>query len=158
MITNIGISEHAERLGLGEILIGIYNKDELHEEPVQNGFYVINLSDAEDSKGNQLPGSHWVCFLIENKDACYFDSFGVQPAEEIKNYLEDYIPFHYNSKLIQNPQSGVCGYYCLAFMIFMIENYKKYKHLKDRLNAFINKFSNDVEKNKTILEKYIEPY
>jgi hypothetical protein len=156
MITNFGISEHAERLGLP--LVGIYNKDELHQQPVENGFYVINLQDSVDTKGNPLSGSHWTCFLIEHHEACYFDSFGIQPPEEVKHYLKDFIPFCYNTLTIQNPQSGVCGYYVLAYMIFMVENHKKYKHLKDRLSAFTSMFDTDVEKNKKILESYIKPY
>lgn len=156
MMTNIDLSGEADRLSLP--LVGIYNKDELHEQPVQSGFYIINMSDSVDSKGKQLPGTHWVCFLVENKEACYFDSFGFSPAEEVKIYLEDFIPFPYNDKHIQNIYSGVCGFYVIGFMIFMVENYKKYRSLKDRLGAFVRLFSNDVKKNQTILNKFLKPY
>lgn len=155
-MTNLDLEEKFNKLGIP--LVGVFNKDTLKEQPVENGFYVINMQDSVDSKGKPQAGSHWVCFLVEDKEASYFDAFGFQPPEEVKNYLKQYIPFYYNSKQIQNVLSGVCGWYCLAFAVFMVENHKKYRNLKDRLSAFVSMFSGDVKKNKTILEQYIKPY
>lgn len=134
-------------------LNGIYYKDQLPKYPERGG-YIINLQDSDD--GN---GTHWVCVYIEisgNKKkryvCCYFDSFGIVPPLQIRDFLKERCDkVLVNTKHIQNLRSGWCGWYCLFFLWFMANH--KHFPIENRLEIFTNKFSNDVEKNLTILKK-----
>ena len=67
---------------------------------------IINL-------GNPLfrGGTHWVC-VYKNT---YFDSFGLHPPPEVKNKI-------YRDIMIQNPEDGKCGLYCVLFIYFAKKN------------------------------------
>ena len=153
MISNFELAEHCQRLGIP--LVAITNKDTLPKRRIQGG-YIINLQDDKDHLGNDNLGSHWVSAIIEGKQACYFDSFGFPPATQIQHFLKPYKPYPYSCKMIQNPTSEICGYYCLYFLWWMTRN-KKIKNMSRRLDLFLNQFSSDYTKNKTLLEKYIRP-
>lgn len=130
-------------------LVGVFNKDNLpsiHRE----GFYIINMQDDYDSKGNDLSGTHWVVFYIEGNQAVYFDSFGFKPPLQVQNFLKNWLPYPYNEKHIQNIRSGVCGKYVLAFMKFMHSN-RQIRSLKERLQKFISRFKTDTTQNRRIL-------
>ena len=49
---------------------GVYSRDNLPK--IKDGAYVINLDEYSDI------GTHWVTLYINNNDATYFDSFGVE--------------------------------------------------------------------------------
>lgn len=151
-MTNWDLMREASHLHLP--LVGIFNKDKLPSNQLQNGFYIINLQDDYDSKGNDLSGTHWTVFMIEGKQASYFDSFGFRPPIQVQNFLKPFIPYSYNTKEIQNVNSGVCGKYVLSFMKFMNQN-RQIKSLQRRLLAFIRMFSKNVLKNRSILLQYV---
>lgn len=153
MITNHELMDKFAELGLP--LVGVFNKDELPKR-TYDGCYVINLQDSYDIKGNLNPGTHWTCFLIENDQACYFDSFGTSPPIEVQIFLNMFRPYAYNVLHVQNIYSGVCGYYVLAFCHFM-KNNQRIKSLENRMKKFLDMFSEDPKKNKKILEKYLAP-
>lgn len=152
MITNHKLAEHSHRLGIP--LITITNKDKIQQIPRQNGGMIINLQDDTDENGVDQPGSHWVGMWMENKKAVFFDPFGFPPPVQVEWWLKPYRPWTYSHKQIQNPRSEVCGYYCLYFLYFMT------KHKGDpykRFEKFMDLWSEDYEKNKTRLEKYLKP-
>ena len=53
---------------------------------------VLNL---DDTTGN---GTHWVAWYRDNGKNYYFDSYGIQPADELKRYLRS--PIFYNTEQI----------------------------------------------------------
>ena len=70
-------------------------------------------------------GTHWVCWYKRDKQKYYFDSFGVQPPEELIQYLTS--PIFYNTERIQPDNQVVCGHLCL-FVLHRLsrgENYQK---------------------------------
>ena len=69
---------------------------------------IINL----DQSSNE--GTHWVCLFIENKVAYYFDSFGLEPPLEIKEYCKG--KRYYNSFRVQNVNEVICGHYCIYIL------------------------------------------
>lgn len=152
MITNYQLLEVANKIKIP--LVGVYNKDTLPKQ-YRDGGYIINLQDSTDEHGNDLPGTHWTAFYLEDKDAAYFDSFGFVPPQQVEDFLKSKYNVLVSHKQIQNVQSEICGYYCLYFIYWMF-HYKKLK-FADRFHKFVNKFSDDVKKNKTLLEKYIKP-
>ena len=57
-----------------------------------------------------MRGTHWVCWY-KNNDSFYLDSFGVQPPNELIEYLSS--PIFYNTEKIQPDGEVVCGHLCL---------------------------------------------
>lgn len=144
---------HARKLPLN----GIYNKD-LLPTVAKPGFYIINLQDDLDMHGNDLPGSHWTCIYVEGKQAVYFDSFGFAPPIEVQNFLRRYVPYKYNTQVIQSMRSGVCGQYVLFFMVFMRKHASQMYNLNRRFDAFLRLWSPKVTDNRTKLLDYLKKY
>jgi hypothetical protein len=125
-------------------------KDQLNDMFLRPGGYIINMADSDSQ------GTHWVAFHIDdgkkNDAIAYFDSFGVNPPLEVRDSLKKIgIKVLVSDKHIQNINSGWCGIYVLFFLWFM-QHHKKLK-LEKRFENFLNLFSDDVEKNLTILKK-----
>jgi hypothetical protein len=152
MITNLELIDKAQELRIP--LIGVYSKDRLPYKR-QNGGYIINLEDDMNIDGTPNSGSHWTCFYIDGKQACYMDSFGIIAPRQVQEFLKPYAPFPYNTKQIQNIKSQVCGYYCL-FFLYWFHNQKKIKSFPMRLQVFTDIFSDDDRKNEDILKKYLK--
>lgn len=151
-MTNWDLENEAWRRRLP--LVGIFNKDQLPATP-RNGFYIINLQDDLDVYGNDLPGTHWTILYIEGKHAVYFDSFGFAPPYQVQNFLKPFIPYPYNTQVIQSMRSTVCGKYVLYFMIFMTRHRKRIVQLRRRFNAFLDLWNQDVSKNRERLLEFL---
>lgn len=137
--TNETLEREAARLKLP--LHFCWHKDQF-PRPVKDGGYILNLADT----GNE--GSHW-CILYRQKDNyAYFDPFGAVPPKIVQQYLPKYL---YNSTVIQSPDTGFCGSYCIEFLEYMYKN--KRQPFKRRFQSFLNLFSNDFRKNASILRK-----
>jgi hypothetical protein len=121
---------------------GIYSRDEITEDDMKKGFYIINLDDRDGI------GTHWVAFYFNPPlISIYFDSFGFVPAIEIEQLIKPYI---YNKKTIQDLNSSSCGYFCIAFIKFLSDN--KRKDIYKTFEAFINIFDNvNTKKNEDLL-------
>ena len=112
---------------------GVFSRDNLPNNNIKNGAYVINLDEYRDI------GTHWVALYVNNKTRIYFDSFGVEhiPKEIMK--------FIGNKKIIANIyriqayDSIMCGYFRIGFINFML--------IGNSLTDYTNLFSpNDLKK------------
>jgi hypothetical protein len=119
--------------------VQIYMKDELPSKLKQD-FYVINLANAKDDNN----GTHWVCMYYTPNRTYYFDAYGFPAALEVDKIIRPYI---YNTKDLQSYSSTACGFYCIAFILFMNLN----KNKLEGFMKFINLFSNDTKENDKIL-------
>lgn len=128
-------------------LVGVYSKDQL-PPVVQPGCYIVNLQDALAGGG-----THWTGFIVEGSSASYFDSFGFPSPVEVEAFLQKFRPFPYSKKVIQNVESGWCGMYVLAFFHYMLTHQEV--AMAKRLDNFVSMFQDDVEKNLTLLKKYM---
>ncbi len=138
----------AEKYGI--LLNAVVFKDQLYDTFLTKGGYVINLADSDSM------GTHWVSFWIDdakkNDAIIYFDSFGISPPLEVRDALKKIaLKMLVSDKQIQNVNSGWCGIYVMFFIWFMQQHSKK--PLEKRLELFLNLFSDDVEKNLTLLKK-----
>ena len=71
--------------------------------------------DDENSKGTQ-----WVSLFIHKNVAIYFDSFGIEYIPlEVLNTTRDKSITH-NILRIQYNESIICGFYCIAFIEYML--------------------------------------
>lgn len=132
------------------LLNAIVFKDQLYDMEIMRGGYIINMADSDSI------GTHWVAFWVDdarkNDAVVYFDSFGVVPPMEVREALKKIaLKVLVSDKQVQNINSGWCGIYNLFFLWFM-QNHPKIP-LQQRLEKFLDLFSNDVEQNLTILKK-----
>jgi hypothetical protein len=150
--TNYDLIEICDKLKIP--LVGVFSKDELKRKngKVLGGGYIINLKSSNDGEGEV---GHWTAFYISpNGNTCYFDPFGFEYPKEVYKYLKKNIP--YSDKHIQNINSGVCGYYCIAFLHYMYKNQSK-KNMLDNFNDFLDMFSDNPLENREILQDYLRP-
>ena len=130
---------------------GVFSRDNLPNNTIKNGAYVINLDEYHDI------GTHWVRLYVQstsvydtyvnNKIVTYFDSFGVEhiPKEIMKFINRKKIIT--NIYRMQEYDSIMCGDFCIGFINFMFNG----KSLTDYTNLFS---PNDFNKNDDIILKY----
>ena len=88
----------------------VYSVDTLPTRP--HGLLVCNLDPSD------RPGSHWVAIYVDSygSRAEYFDSFGKEPNNTIKSYLDRWSKhWTYNCRQLQSVVSLLCGHYCIYF-------------------------------------------
>ena len=66
------------------------------------------ILNFDDTTGN---GTHWVAWHRDNDKNYYFDSYGIQPPNELKKISEN--PILYDTEQIQPKQEVFCGHLCL---------------------------------------------
>jgi hypothetical protein len=66
-------------------------------------------------------GPHWTCIVTDDsKRAIYFDSYGENAPNEIRNLLKSkQYKIGHTKKKIQFIMSNLCGFFCLAFIYFL---------------------------------------
>jgi hypothetical protein len=125
MLTNFDLEKIAKNYDVE--LIGIYSKNELDNLQIENGNYIINLDDDI--------GSHWCGLFVSKNDAMYFDSFGCVPPQNVIDFVKQRknIKLGYNNSIIQDLESEKCGFFCIAFLLFLnrSKNKDKYKATND---------------------------
>lgn len=149
MNSNTDLIKYAKQLRIPLRYVG--TKDKLKEERLHDGGYILNLQDDYNTDGTDQLGTHWTSFYVERGKAVYFNSFGMSPPAEVQLFLWKLRPIAYNQQHIQNIRSGWCGIYVLAFLRYMMTH--KHIPLYERLQKFVDQFSDDVEDNLTILKK-----
>jgi len=145
MLTNFDLEKIAKNYDVK--LIGIYSKNELDKLQIENGNYIINLDDNI--------GSHWTALNINKNKGIYFDSFGCVPPENVISFVKQKpnIKLGYNNSIIQDLKSDKCGFYCIAFLLFL--NRSKNKDIYKATNDFIELFKDNTLENDEILKKYL---
>ena len=123
---------------------GCYCKDELINKKPGSKFWIINMQDSDD--GN---GSH--CVLVydcERKRSIYFDSYGISPPEEIKEFMrKSKKPLVYSDAQYQTLDSSNCGYYCID----TINRLEKGQSLETILGPVLDEIN--LEKNENRMNK-----
>ena len=90
---------------------GVYSRDNLSK--INDGAYIINLDQYSEI------GTLWVALYVQN-NITYFDSFGVEHIrKEIRTFIGNK-NIKTNIFRIQAYDSIMCGYFCIAFIDFML--------------------------------------
>ena len=137
-LSNLEIMELINFHKLDHYFGGVYSKDQLPElKPTK--FYIINLEDSDAG-----PGTHWTSFYFSPTTSIYFDSYGFVPPKDVEDKIGNYI---YNDKDVQDMDASSCGYYALAFILFLHNKEDKQEAFKH----FLKLFSHNTAKNDDIL-------
>lgn len=128
-------------------LVGIYSKDLLPTR-LYVGSYIINLENSD--VGN---GSHWTLLKVfPSKEVIYFDSFGLSPPTQIKDFVGKKIAS--STRQIQDIDATTCGYFCI-----MCDDYLSHQNQRrpiyERYDDLLNIFKTDTKKNDEILLDYL---
>ena len=117
---------------------GVCSRNNLSK--IKDGEYIINLDEHESV------GTHWIALYANDKNATYFDSFGVEHIpKEIRKFI-GYKNITTNIYRIQAYDSIICGYFCIGFIYSMLKG--------KRLLEYTNSFSPNVnEQNDKIIKK-----
>lgn len=103
--------------------------------------YIINLNrDGEMG--------HWTALYVSGKKGYYMDSYGVQPSQYILNFMKHngLELTKWNNNDIQDYYDVSCGFYCLAYIMFMRKNKSK------NMELFTSLFHNQTKNNTKILQ------
>jgi hypothetical protein len=124
-------------------------KDMLDE--LQLGNYIINLNNANQS------GSHWVLLVCQQTTCYYQDSFGAPPPQALQELLQTkYKKIPFNNQIIQDMKSVLCGFFCIAALIWFKKHRLKPKSLVKKADEFIDIFHDSTSKNDKILSAYLK--
>jgi len=120
-LTHLEILDAVKKLEIPRFR-GVFVRDNLPVEPKRMDCGILNL---DDTTGN---GTHWVAWYGDNGKKYYFDSYGIQPPDELKRYLKS--PIFYNAEQIQPKQEVFCGHLCL----YVLKQLSFGKHLQEVIN------------------------
>ena len=107
-LSNIDLEKAVKALKIKNFR-GIFLRDNLPKKEYlsRKECGILNLDSSFSGKN----GTHWVSWHKNNDKKYYFDSFGVRPPKELKQYLGD--PIYYNTEQIQKNGYVICGHLCL---------------------------------------------
>ena len=103
-LTNSEIISAAKKLRIPNFR-GVFQRDVLPKKSLKKECGILNLDDSQGY------GSHWTAWFKNNSEKYYFDSFGVQPPLELRDYLKP--PIYYNTEQVQPRDQVCCGHLCL---------------------------------------------
>ena len=129
-----------------KIFNSVYSRNNLQK--LKNGAYVINLHHSENT------GTHWVVIFLKKDEVIYFDSFGIEYIpKEIMEKIEHSFLGNKNIKTsifrIQDYNSIMCGYFCILFIEYMLNN-KTLTHFTHLCSPW------NFEKHDEIIKKYFQ--
>jgi hypothetical protein len=148
--TNFDLEDKMKEVGLS--LHGVFSRNEIPK--LQIGNYIFNTNHSDSGKAG-----HWTCCIVYFDHIIYFDSFGVGPLEELMKKAGKKKIF-YNDKIIQQLEASTCGYWCIAFFLWMQKvPIKSGDSILDHYQKFIDKFeSKKQSKNEKILREFLKPF
>ena len=143
-------------------------KDQLPKKLKFNTGYIINLQNSEDEDGKDNEGTHWTCLQVNKYptghiEPIFFDPYGAEPSEAIKKFVltgcGKKLP--HTDKDIQSLMSGVCGYFCCAFLHFINTYENRTKDLYVDVSTFLELFedlntSSNYKKNEFVLRHFFQ--
>ena len=133
-LTNLDLMRYASILRIPHFR-GVFMRDELPKVDRQIECAIVNLNRSYEM------GSHWVCYVRNQNDRIYFDSFGQITPLELQEYLKTPKEFNTNkaviqrnSDVVQRPNSHVCGHLCLVVLTSLMREHLSYQNILDSLN------------------------
>ena len=122
----------------GYIFTGVIMKDEVIKMPVYDKqFFIVNYDKSTQG------GSHWVAVVKNKNDVYHFGSYGIPPLQEIKaKFSKNKI--YYSDTAMQLKESSICGYLCLKFIEWMIDEKKTFYEFLSKCMMYSNRYRIDL--------------
>ena len=121
-LSNIELLEAARKLKIPNFR-GVSLRDTLPKKPKKKECGILNLDDTSGS------GTHWVAWYKNGDEKNYFDSYGLQPPNELIDYLHS--PILYNTERVQPYDQVFCGHLCL----YVLKHLSEGQNLQDIINS-----------------------
>ena len=121
-LSNIELLEAARKLKIPNFR-GVSLRDILPKKPKKKECGILNLDDTTGS------GTHWVAWYKNGTEKKYFDSYGLQPPNELIDYLHS--PILYNTERVQPKDQVFCGHLCL----YVLKHLGEGQNLQDIINS-----------------------
>ena len=121
-LSNIELIDAAHELKIPNFR-GVFLRDTLPKKPKSN--MECGILNLDDSSGT---GTHWVGWYKCRNQKYYFDSYGLQPPQEILKYLRS--PILYNTEQVQQADQVFCGHLCL----YVLKEITDGKDMQDVIN------------------------
>ena len=121
-LSNIELLEAARKLKIPNFR-GVSLRDALPTTPKKKECGILNLDDTTGL------GTHWVAWYKNGTEKKYFDSYGLQPPNELVDYLTP--PILYNTERVQPYDQVFCGHLCL----YVLKQLGGGQHLQDIINS-----------------------
>ena len=121
-LSNIELLEAVRELKIPNFR-GVSLRDTLPKKPKKKECGILNLDDTSGS------GTHWVAWYKNGTEKNYFDSYGLQPPNELIDYLHS--PILYNTEQIQPKDQVFCGHLCL----YVLKHLGEGRNLQDIINS-----------------------
>ena len=121
---------------------GAFSRNNLPKK-IKDAAYIINLDEYADV------GTHWIALFCNRNEIAYFNSFGAEHVpEEIKEFIGKKT-IKANIFWVQANDSVMCGYFCIEFIDFLLDDKK--------LTEYTSLFSPyDFKKNNNIILSYLK--
>ena len=121
-LSNLELLEAARKLRIPNFR-GVNLRDTLPKRAKRKECCILNLDDTTGS------GTHWVAWYKNGAEKKYFDSYGLQPPNELVAYLRS--PILYNTEQIQPKDQVFCGHLCL----YVLKQLGEGQNLQDVINS-----------------------
>lgn len=119
-LSNIELINTADELKIPNFR-GVFLRDTLPKRPKRKEYGILNLDSSNGA------GTHWVAWCKKGDDKYYFDSYGLQPPNELIKYLGRVL---YNTEQVQQSDQVFCGHLCL----YVLSEMGKGKGLQEIIN------------------------
>ena len=133
-IVRILKSDSYTRFLVCDVFDGVHAADQLHKIVERPAVMVINTDPS------WKPGRHWVAIFVPAIGPWeYFDSYGEEPnVSYVRQFLHNKSVV-WNRKSRQSPTSGVCGHYCIYYLVHRARGFK--------MDDITNRFCKDKDRN-----------
>lgn len=125
--------------------VGTFPCNEIPVVPFRPAYYVVNTAPLKPviNVNSVVSGKHWVALMFKDGGSCeYFDSYGMPPNQaDIVTFVSTNCKktFKYNTQMLQDPLSRVCGVYCIDYIL------NRSKGIK--LESYLGSFTADYRVN-----------
>ena len=114
-LSNFDIIDYVKKLKI-KYFRGCLMRDELGKKIKTNECGIVNLQNSDEK------GSHWCSYYKHGKEKFYFDSYGLDPPNEVLKYLKpskNSSPLVISTYQIQQFGSVICGQLSI-YVLFML--------------------------------------
>jgi len=130
--SNFDLINYAKQLKI-KYFQSYFMNDELPKRIKTNKCAIVNLQKSDQD------GSHWCCYWKKGKEKYYFDSYGLEPCNEMLKYLKptkNVPPLIISTYQIQKFGTVICGQICIYVLYMLGNNHKFIDILLSLMNEF----------------------